>query len=112
MKGVPRTARTMIPIIVSEELLSRDGDPEEDDEADGDEDAARGGRRGDGEAIADEELVLLEAFVAEDVAVVLAALDGLAETVSRSVKRLLFSGRNMAAQWFHCHNNNFRLHKA
>lgn len=52
----------MIPIIFPDELLSGDGDPDEDDKADRDEDVARGGRREDGEAIADEELVVLEDF--------------------------------------------------
>lgn len=91
MKAVPRTAPTMIPIIFPEELLSGDGDPDEDDEADREEDVARGGRRRDDEAIADEELVVvIEDLVAENAVAVLAASDGLADTVSPFSKKTPF----------------------
>ncbi|MCJ1344875.1 hypothetical protein MMC31_003080, partial [Peltigera leucophlebia] len=70
MRAVPRTAPTIIPIVLLEELWSGDG-------------------RGDDEVIADEEiatededLAALEDSVAEDAVAVLVAVDGLEDTMS------------------------------
>lgn len=84
MRAVPRTAPTMIPIIFPEELSSGDGD------ADGDEDVARGRLGGDAEVILNEELVMLEDFVAEDAVAVPVAVDGLADTMSPFSKNTPF----------------------
>lgn len=80
MRAAPRTAPTIISVVFLEELLSGDG---------GDEEVARGG------VISDEELAVLEDFVAKNVvpAMVVFAmvvLDGLEDTVSPFSKNTPF----------------------
>lgn len=73
MRAAPRTAPTIIPVVLPEELLPGDG---------GDEEVARGRLAGDDEVIADEELAVLEDFVAENAVAVLVAVDGLEDAIS------------------------------
>lgn len=81
MRAAPRTAPTIIPVVLPEELLSGDG---------GDEKVA-GGRLGENdEVIADEELAVLEVFVAEKTVAVLVAVDGFEDTVSPFSKKTPF----------------------
>lgn len=94
IRAVPKTAPTSIPVFLPEGLLSGDG---------GDKKGA-GWLGGDDEVIADEELAVLEDFVAEDAIAVLVAVDGLED---RSIKIRLFPDHNMPAQWFRSHNNSF-----
>lgn len=83
MKAVPRTALTIIPIVLPEELWSGDGGG--DDEVIADEVIA------DEEIAAeDEELAALESFVAEDAVAVLFAVDVLEDTLSPFSKKTPF----------------------
>lgn len=85
IKAVPRTALTIIPIVLPEELWSGDGGG--DDEVIADEEIAA-----EDEEIAaeDEELAALESFVAEDAVAVLFAMDVLEDTMSPFSKKTPF----------------------
>lgn len=81
MRAVPRTAPTIIPVDLPKGLFSGDG---------GDEEVARG-RLADEEIVAeDEELAVLEDFVAEDASTVLVTVDGLDDTISPFSKNTPF----------------------
>ena len=72
IRAAPRTAPTIISIVLPEELLSGDG---------ADEEVARERLAEDDEVIANEELAVLEDFVTENAVTVLVVVDGLEDTI-------------------------------
>lgn len=81
MRATPRTVPTIIAVVLAEKLLSGD---------DGDDEVARGSLGEDNEVVADEELAVIEDFVAENAVVVLVAVDGLEDTISPFSKKTPF----------------------
>lgn len=75
MRAAPRTAPTIISVVLLGGLLSGDG---------GDEEVARG------EVVSDEKLAVLEDFVAENAVPVLFVVDGLKDTISPFSKKTPF----------------------